>query len=290
MKKVMSIFGVTLISTLLLSACQTNDSAASETNSATSSITQTSESDSSATTSSTMSDVDSSKEEAENEGLESIEYTYQVNPEIFTIEPLNTEEDKKVALLTIDDAPEKYAVEIAEKLKSIDAPAVFFVNGMFLESDEGKQMLKEIYDMGFEIGNHSQTHANLSEINPEEQREEIVKTNELVYETIGVKPRFFRAPFGVNTDISAKIIEEENMVFMNWTYGYDWEAEYQNPEALTNIMLNTEYLNDGANLLMHDRSWTKEAVIDIAEGLKEKGYTLVDPALIASPEREESVE
>lgn len=289
MKKAISIFGVTLISTLVLSACQTNDSASSEKNSATSSIAQTNESGSNDTTSSTMSDVDSSKKETENEALQPVEYTYQVNPDIFTIEPLNTEDNKKVALLTIDDAPEKYAVEIAEKLKSIDAPAVFFVNGMFLESDEGKQMLKEIYDMGFEIGNHSQTHANLSEISPEEQREEIVKTNELVYETIGVKPRFFRAPFGVNTDISAKIIEEEDMVFMNWTYGYDWEAEYQNAEALTTIMLNTEYLNDGANLLMHDRSWTNEAVIDIAEGLKEKGYTLVDPAEIESPEREESV-
>ena len=290
MKKAISIFGVTLISTLLLSACQTNDSATSEENSANSSIPQTSESSSNETISSTTSDVDSSKKDTEGEALQPVEYTYQVNPEIFTIEPLNTEDDKKVALLTIDDAPEKYAVEIAEKLKSIDAPAVFFVNGMFLESDEGKQMLKEIYDMGFEIGNHSQTHANLSEISPEEQREEIVKTNELVYETIGVKPRFFRAPFGVNTDTSAKIIEEENMVFMNWTYGYDWEAEYQNAEALTSIMLNTEYLNDGANLLMHDRSWTNEAVVDIAEGLKEKGYTLVNPAQIESPEREESVE
>lgn len=289
MKKAISIFGVTLISTLLLSACQTNDSATSEKNSATSSIAQTSESDSNAATSSTTSDVDSSKKETEDEALQPVEYNYQVNPEIFTIEPLNTEDDKKVALLTIDDAPEKYAVEIAEKLKSINAPAVFFVNGMFLESDEGKQMLKEIYNMGFEIGNHSQTHANLSEISPEEQREEIVKTNELVHEIIGVKPRFFRAPFGVNTDTSAKIIEEEDMVFMNWTYGYDWEAEYQNAEALTTIMLNTEYLNDGANLLMHDRSWTNEAVIDIAEGLKEKGYTLVDPAEIESPEREESV-
>ncbi|WP_034550147.1 polysaccharide deacetylase family protein [Carnobacterium funditum] len=286
MKQVVSICGVTLISALLLSACQTNDPVASGTKSDTSSLTQSSESDSSAMN--VSSESDSSEKGTVAEESQSIEYTYQVNPAIFTIEPMNEADNKKVALLTFDDAPDKHAVEIAKKLKSIDAPAVFFINGMYIESDEGKEMLKEIYDMGFEIGNHSQTHANLSAISPEEQREEIVKTNELIYETIGIKPRFFRAPFGVNTDTSAEIIEQENMVFMNWTYGYDWEAEYQNPQALTDVMLHTEYLNEGANLLMHDRSWTNEAVVGIAEGLREKGYTLIDPALILSPEREES--
>ncbi|SEK39361.1 Peptidoglycan/xylan/chitin deacetylase, PgdA/CDA1 family [Carnobacterium iners] len=287
MKHALSFCGVTLISALLLSACQTNNPTASKTNSITSSLTQ---SDSSATKASSDSALAESEKIIEEKKLKPVEYTYSVNPAIFTIEPLKKEGNTKVALLTFDDAPDKYAVEIAKKLKSVDAPAVFFVNGMYAESDEGKQKLKEIHDMGFEIGNHSQTHANLSEITPEEQRQEIVKTNELVYEITGVKPRFFRAPYGVNTDVSAQIIEEEKMVFMNWTYGYDWEADYQNPEALTDIMLNTDYLSDGANLLMHDRSWTSEAAIAIAEGLKEKGYTLIDPALIASPEREESTQ
>jgi peptidoglycan/xylan/chitin deacetylase (PgdA/CDA1 family) len=287
MKQALSICGVTLISALLLSACQTTNPTASETNSMTSSLTQ---SNSNATDASSDSALAASEKILEEEQIKPVEYTYNVNPAIFTIEPLNKEDNTKVALLTFDDAPDTHAVEIAKKLKSIDAPAVFFVNGMYIESDEGKQKLKDIYDMGFEIGNHSQTHANLSEITPEEQRQEIIKTNELVYEITGVKPRFFRAPYGVNTDVSAQIIEEEKMVFMNWTYGYDWEADYQNSEALTDIMLNTEYLNDGANLLMHDRFWTNEAAIAIAEGLKEKGYTLIDPALIASPEREESVE
>ncbi|MCA9764985.1 MAG: polysaccharide deacetylase family protein [Carnobacterium sp.] len=287
MKQALSICGVTLISALLLSACQTTNPTASETNSMTSSLTQ---SNSNTTDASSDSALATSEKILEEEEIKPVEYTYNVNPAIFTIEPLNKEDNTKVALLTFDDAPDTHAVEIAKKLKSIDAPAVFFVNGMYIESEEGKQKLKDIYDMGFEIGNHSQTHANLSEITPEEQRQEIIKTNELVYEITGEKPRFFRAPYGVNTDVSAQIIEEEKMVFMNWTYGYDWEADYQNSEALTDIMLNTEYLNDGANLLMHDRSWTNEATIAIAEGLKEKGYTLIDPALIASPEREESTQ
>jgi peptidoglycan/xylan/chitin deacetylase (PgdA/CDA1 family) len=51
-------------------------------------------------------------------------------------------------------------------------------------------------------------------------------------------------------------------------------------------MVNTEYLNHGANLLMHDRAWTRDASAQIVEGLRNKGYALVDPETIASSEKE----
>lgn len=76
------------------------------------------------------------------------------------------------------------------------------------------------------------------------------------------------------------------MKLMNWTYGYDWESEYQDATALADIMVNTEYLNHGANLLMHDRAWTRDASAQIVEGLRDKGYALVDPETIASSEKE----
>lgn len=221
---------------------------------------------------------------------ERVAYTHEVNSATFTIDPIEEDGETKVALLTFDDAPDGNAVQIAETLHELGAPAIFFVNGMYLESEEGKEDLQTIYDMGFEIGNHTYTHPVLTQISEEEQREEIVRTNDVVEEIIGVRPRFFRAPHGVNSDYSRQVAEEEGMVLMNWTYGYDWEPDYQDPEALADIMLNTPYLNDGANLLMHDRTWTRDAVADITTGLEEKGYTLIDPKLIYSPEREVSAE
>ncbi|SDQ09475.1 polysaccharide deacetylase family protein [Carnobacterium viridans] len=280
------LLGVSLMSALILSGCQTSDPSAD--NSSTSSLaSNTSESQSSSTeesfTSEESSEVQSSVESSDKQEA----FRYHINPTTSVVEPNDEATDSKVALLTFDDSPDQHAVEIAEQLKAINAPAIFFVNGMYIESDEGKAKLKQIYDMGFEIGNHTQTHPNLSTISSEEQREEILQTNQLIYEVTGEKPRFFRAPHGVTTETSDAVIAQEDMVSMNWTYGYDWEADYQTSEALSDIMLNTEYLNNGANLLMHDRSWTNEAVISIAEGLIEKGYTLVDPNLIESPEREE---
>lgn len=280
------LLGVSLMSALILSGCQTaEDSATSSlaSNTSESQSSSTEESSTSEKSSEAQSSVESSEEPADTQEA----FRYHINPTTSVVEPIDEAVDPKVALLTFDDSPDQHAVEIAEQLKAINAPAIFFVNGMYIESDEGKDKLKQIYDMGFEIGNHTQTHPNLSTISPEKQREEILQTNQLIYEVTGEKPHFFRAPHGVTTETSDAVMAEEGMVSMNWTYGYDWEADYQTSEALSDIMLNTEYLNNGANLLMHDRSWTNEAVVSIAEGLIEKGFTLVDPNLIESPEREE---
>ncbi|MFJ5771252.1 polysaccharide deacetylase family protein [Psychrobacillus sp. NPDC093180] len=220
------------------------------------------------------------EEEPKEEPTEEIqEPLYELNPANWTLQPIGDASPKAV-LLTIDDAPDKYAVEMAKTLKDLDVPAIFFVNGHFLETDEQKANLKEIYDMSFAIGNHTQTHANLKDISEEQQQEEILNVNETVEAVIGEKPKFFRAPFGINTDFSRSLVENEGMQLMNWTYGYDWEKEYMNAESLKDIMVNTEYLTDGANLLMHDRKWTAEALPGIVEGFRAKGYDFIDPHTI----------
>lgn len=206
---------------------------------------------------------------------------YKINEHNWSIEPIN-QANSKVVLLTIDDAPDKNALEMARILKELSAPAIFFVNGHFIDTPEEAKVLKEIHELGFAIGNHTNSHLNLKSLPEEQQYKEIVGLNDRVEEIIGERPKFFRAPFGSITDYSRKVAEGENMVLMNWTYGYDWEKEYQSKEALADIMVNSPYLSKGANLLMHDREWTKEALEDIVKGLRNKGFTPVDPVLIST--------
>ncbi len=186
--------------------------------------------------------------------------------------------------MTIDDAPGKNALDMAKTLKELDAPAIFFVNGHFIDTDKEKAVLKEIHEMGFAIGNHTKTHANLQQISEEEQEEEILFVSNTVEDIIGERPLYFRAPFGLNTDFSRELVKNDGMLLMNWSYGYDWEKQYMDADALADIMVNTEYLSDGANLLMHDREWTADALKDIVEGLRAKGYDLIDPATIQGVE------
>jgi peptidoglycan/xylan/chitin deacetylase (PgdA/CDA1 family) len=218
---------------------------------------------------------ESDPQNKEDEKVDS-ESVYIVNPKTWTIEPIN-EAKSNTILLTIDDAPDQYALEMATMLKKLEVPSIFFVNGHFISSEEEKQVLKDIYDLGFSIGNHTSNHKNLSKLTAEQQKQEILSLSQQIEKIIGEKPKFFRAPFGVNTGISNQIVKDAGMLAMNWTYGYDWEAEYQNKEGLEDIMVNTPLLHDGAILLMHDRKWTLEALEGIIEGLKEKGYEFVDP-------------
>ena len=200
----------------------------------------------------------------------------------FSLESIENPAEKAV-LLTIDDAPDKNALAMAQTLQNLNARAIFFVNGHFIDRPEEAEVLKKIHDMGFSIGNHTYHHKGLMDLPEEEQRKEIVELNNRIEEITGERPKFFRAPFGVNTSYSKQIAAEEKMLVMNWTYGYDWEREYQSREALADIMINTPLLRNGANLLLHDRKWTSEALGDIVKGLKGKGYTVVDPKLIETP-------
>ncbi len=229
-------------------------------------------------------DEESSEEKVEEEETPAVvEPEYVVNENTWTIDPIK-DANKKVALLTFDDSPDEHAVKIAEDLKEMGVGAIFFVNGHFLQSDEGKEKLKKIHDMGFEIGNHTYNHSSLKDLTSEEQRKEIVELNDLVESIIGERSVFFRAPFGQNTDESREVVKEEKMTLMNWTYGYDWEKAYQSKAAISDIMVNSPYLGDGANLLMHDRTWTAEAVPDIVKGLQDKGFEILNPAKIKTIE------
>ncbi|MBW3114030.1 polysaccharide deacetylase family protein [Bacillus sp. MCCB 382] len=208
---------------------------------------------------------------------------YKINENNWSIEPIG-EANPKVVLLTIDDAPDQHALQMANDLKALNAPAIFFVNGHFLDTPEEKETLKKIYDMGFMIGNHTYSHSSLKDLSPEDQKEEILSVSDVVESITGERPKFFRAPFGQNTDFSRQLAKEEKMSLMNWTYGYDWEKQYQSKAAIADIMINSPYLNNGANLLMHDRTWTSEALTDIVKGLRAKGYETLDPNRIKTIE------
>lgn len=267
MKK--KIYSSLLLSTLLLAGCQSEAPTLKDNEETTTDNT---------TEKATNETVD---EKDINEESEEVSYQYQINPETFSVEPIGDEDkDKKLVLLTFDDAPYGNAMEIAEALDKRDVRAIFFVNGMYMENEEGFETIQKIHEMGFEIANHTHTHAKLDDYSESEQLEEIIKTNRIIEEATGEKPRFFRAPHGVMTDYARQAVADEGMTWMNWSFGYDWEVQYQDGDALADITLNTDLLGNGANILMHDREWTAEAVPTIVDGLIEQGFTIVDPSLI----------
>ncbi|MET3681994.1 peptidoglycan/xylan/chitin deacetylase (PgdA/CDA1 family) [Alkalibacillus flavidus] len=225
---------------------------------------------------------ESTKEDnAEVDKDEEKETLYEMN-NVWAFDPID-DAPSDVVLLTIDDGPDGHMLDMAKTLNDLGAKAIFFVNGIFMNDDESRAIVKQIHDMGFAIGNHTYGHENLSNLSAAEQRDQIVSLNELIEDVTGEKPNFFRAPHGINTDVARQVVQEEGMLLMNWSYGYDFKQDYMEKDAIADIMVNTELLSDGANLLMHDREWTNAALEDIVTGLRDKGYDMLDPDTISLP-------
>lgn len=105
----------------------------------------------------------------------------------------------KSAYLTIDDCPTKDFRAKMDYLSSKKIPAVLFCIGKGLEkySDEVIYAIKN----GFIIGNHSYSHPHFSDIDFEQSKKEIEKTDNIIdrlYYSAGVaRPeKLFRFPYG----------------------------------------------------------------------------------------------
>lgn len=234
-------------------------------------------------------------DEDTNEETDNQVANYYIDPETSSVLPANEDANPNVVLATVDDVPRKLpetptsSVEEAQAMADRGIYGIFFVNGMYLlgeDGEEGRQALKEIADMGHVIGNHTLTHYSLDQVPDEETlRHEIIGNQDIIEEVIGYRPQFFRPPHGIEIPELEGILEEENMVAMNWSYGFDWDENYSDPETLADVMVNTEFLSPGANLLMHDLTWTNEAMPAILDGIQAKGYEFVDARKIATREQ-----
>lgn len=232
------------------------------------------------------------QDEDNNEDTDNQVANYYIDPEISSVLPANEDANPNVVLATVDDVPRKLpetptsSVEEAQAMADRGIYGIFFVNGMYLQGEdgeEGRQALKEIADMGHVIGNHTLTHYSLDQVPDEETlRHEIIGNQDIIEEVIGYRPQFFRPPHGIKIPELEGILEEENMVSMNWSYGFDWDENYSNPAVLADVMVNTEFLSPGANLLMHDLTWTNQAMPAILDGIQAKGYEFVDARDIAT--------
>ena len=106
---------------------------------------------------------------------------------------------KKIAYLTIDDAPSKDFAKKVDFLLERAIPAVFFCTGSFLEA-LADHAIYAIHN-GFIIANHGYDHKHFSELTLEECKEQIRVVDDLIasiYEQAGVQweQKYFRFPYG----------------------------------------------------------------------------------------------
>jgi peptidoglycan/xylan/chitin deacetylase (PgdA/CDA1 family) len=177
-------------------------------------------------------------------------------------------EPKKVAL-TFDDGPHPvYTTRLLDALGERGVKATFFVTGE--NALNNTDIIKRMYEEGHLIGNHTYSHLQLTSYNRDKFRQELVKTNDIIYEATGQIVSYVRPPYGT---WDKKLESELNMFPVLWTIDtLDWCSS--SPYVIAARVLNNVGEND--IILMHDYySTSVEAAVIVVDELLGRGYEFV---------------
>ncbi len=187
--------------------------------------------------------------------------------------------------LTFDDGPHPtYTPRLLEILKAEGVPATFFLLGDRVRLYP--EVAARIAAQGFEIGNHSFTHADATTQTSEEIRAEVERTQTLIHEATGRRPRLYRPPYGKHNDALFAVLHEEPMTVVNWSVDpRDWQRGETSDSIRDHILGGA---HPGAIVLLHDiHKRSVEAVPEIIAGLRERGFTFVTAGELVANEIED---
>lgn len=183
-------------------------------------------------------------------------------------EILGGEDGRKIAL-TFDDGPHPYYTEqLLKGLRERDVKATFFLMGKNAEAYP--EIVREIYEQGHLIGNHTYSHIQLGTGNVESFKQEIVRTNEVIHEITGEDTIYVRPPYG---SWDKKLEKELNMFPVLWTIDpKDWCSS--DVSAIVRSVCSKAKENE--IILMHDQyKSTVTAAFEVIDKLREEGYEFV---------------
>lgn len=102
-------------------------------------------------------------------------------------------EGNRIAL-TFDDGPTPGVTErILDELKKRNITATFFMIGQRVVAEP--DLARRVAGEGHEIGNHTFSHPKLNSLPDQQVRLEIQQTQEIIIDTIKVRPTCFRPPY-----------------------------------------------------------------------------------------------
>ena len=207
--------------------------------------------------------------------VETLNFTVPAKYQAKTVYKVAPSNKEKVIALTIDDGPwPKTTAEMLDILKQNHVKATFFWVGTALQ--ENPEIGKRVVAEGHAIGNHTWHHW-YRKMDEATAKSEIEKTNELIYQTTGVKTSFFRPPGGyLNNGLATYAKSQKNSVVMWSVTSADTDPRAKYQVFVKNVLRDAK---PGAIVLMHDgggnRERTVKALPAIISGLKQQGYRFV---------------
>lgn len=180
--------------------------------------------------------------------------------------------NKKMIAITLDDGPHKTnTLRTIELFEKYNGRATFLMLGknVGLYPD----VVKTVYEHGFEIGSHSWDHPDLRKLNIDAVNKQIVDTQNEIFKITGFEPKIIRPPYGATNDISKEAIYNNGMKIALWNLDTeDWKLKDAN--KIKDVIVNKAF--DGAVILIHDiHSFTIDGLEMALKELDAKGYQFV---------------
>jgi peptidoglycan/xylan/chitin deacetylase (PgdA/CDA1 family) len=163
---------------------------------------------------------------------------------------------RREVALTIDDGPDpEVTPAVLDLLDAHGARATFFC--IAERAARHPALVREIVRRGHSVQNHSHAHRhNFSLLGPRGFAREIEAAQQVLRDTAGEAPRFFRAPAGLRNPFLAPVLHRLGLTLASWTRrGYD--TRERDPRRVLQRL--TRGLAAGDILLLHDGHCARDA-------------------------------
>ena len=209
---------------------------------------------------------------------------------------------KQVAL-SFDDGPDPtWTPKILDILKRYNVKGTFLMIGEIAQDNVG--LMQRVYREGHEIGNHTFTHPDISEISNAAVDLQLSLTERLFASKLGVQPLYFRPPYSIDqepdtNDQAAPIDRIQGLGYVivgNKIDTNDWdEHPRKTPQEITDSVfqqikdMETRPWARGSIILLHDgggdRAPTIAALPVLIQALRAQGYEIVPVSTLLNKTR-----
>jgi peptidoglycan-N-acetylglucosamine deacetylase len=181
-------------------------------------------------------------------------------------------------VLTFDDGPDpRYTPEVLRILRRYDVQAMFFVVGTM--ASEHRDLLREMANDGHVVANHSWSHPLIPRLSPDGIRDQLGRTSDIIANTLGESPRWYRAPYGAWNGHSFRIGAELGMEPLAWTVDtLDWRTGVTAGRITKTVL---DGAGPGVVVLSHDAGGNRRpsvvALRSYLPKLLDSGYRITVP-------------
>ena len=202
-----------------------------------------------------------------------------VDPDVWDVSDVDIsriDTSRKLIAFTFDDAPKRTLENILAVFASFnennpDCPAfaTVFFNGYLFDA-VSTQSVHAALALGFELGNHTQSHLDLTTLDLPTLESEIDQTDAILEKIDGKKRHLLRAPFGKVNELVRKAAHTP---ILDWSIDtLDWSGVSE--DDIYSSIYNARA--SGAIALMHDGyEHTVSALKRLLPDLKADGYQVV---------------